>query len=102
MNDVVRIIVDVLVSLATLIPLVYKLVEYVKKATQEKNWQALVKLVMAYIAEAENMFETGAEKKEWVMSMLRISASTVAVNFDEETLSRLIDELVGLTKKVNV
>ena len=39
-------IVSILAGLAAVIPLVIKLVEYVQKATKEKNWNKLVSLVI--------------------------------------------------------
>lgn len=41
-EQIISLIVAVLTGLATCVPLAYKLVEYVKKATQEKNWAALL------------------------------------------------------------
>ena len=48
-EQIVSLIVALLSGLATCIPLALKLVQYVKKATQEKNWAALLDLVMKLI-----------------------------------------------------
>lgn len=101
-EQIVGIIVAVLAGLATCIPLVLKLVQYVKKATQEKNWAVLLDLVMKLIAQAEEKFKDGATRKEWVIAMVQTSAEYINYPLDTQALSEMIDELVKLTNKVNV
>nr|DAD70783.1 MAG TPA: holin [Siphoviridae sp. ctKcB20] len=101
-EQIVSIIVAVLAGLATCIPLALKLVQYVKKATQEKNWATLLDLVMKLIAQAEEKFKDGATRKEWVMAMVQTSAEYISYPLDTQALSEMIDELVKLTNKVNV
>ena len=101
-TQIINIIVAVLSGLAACIPLVVKLVEYVKKATQEKNWAGLLGLVMKLIAQAEQKFTDGATRKEWVMAMVQTSAEYVQYPMDVQALSEMIDQLTNLTKNVNV
>ena len=101
-SQIINIIVAVLSGLAACIPLVVKLVEYVKKATQEKNWAGLLGLVMKLIEQAERKFTDGATRKEWVMAMVQTSAEYVQYPMNVADLSDMIDELVKLTNKVNV
>ena len=76
--------IEIVSGLAIVIPLVVELVKYVKKATQEKNWTILLELVTELIKEAENKFETGAERKEYVMGMVEASANTINYEIDLE------------------
>lgn len=101
MNEWVRLIVSALLTLATTIPLVIKLVEYVKKTIKEKNWPEVVKIVMGYMERAEKMFEKGADRKEWVLAMVRASAELVKYDLDMDAISNLIDELCDMSKIVN-
>ena len=101
-EQIINVIVAVLAGLATCIPLVLKLVQYVKKATQEKNWGGLLDLVMELMEQAEKKFADGATRKEWVMAMVQTSAEYVNYPLDTQALSNMIDELVNLTNKVNV
>lgn len=101
-QQIVNIIVAVISGLAACIPLAIKLVEYVKKATQEKNWGGLLGLVMKLIEQAERKFNDGATRKEWVMAMVQASAEYVQYPMDVTALSDMIDELVKLTNKVNI
>lgn len=96
-----EITISILTGLITAIPLVIKLVEYVKKAIQEKNWNNLLKLVMNLMAEAEQKFEKGADKKEWVLSMIEASAKTINYDVDLEQVGELIDSLCDMSKLVN-
>lgn len=94
-------LVAILSGLATAIPLVIKLVEYVQKAVKERNWGIMLDMVMRYMAAAEQMFDNGADRKEWVLAMVKASADTVNYNINMEEISKLIDDLCGMTKVVN-
>ena len=101
-EQIVNLIVAILAGLATCIPLAYNLVKYVKKAAQEKNWNALLGLVMELMEQAEKKFADGATRKEWVMAMVQTSAEYVQYPMDVQALSNMIDQLTNLTKNVNV
>lgn len=100
-DQIVNLVVAVLTGLAACIPLAVKLVQYVKKATQEKNWGALLGLVVDLMEEAEVKFADGATRKEWVMAMVQTSAEYINYPLDTEALSELIDALCDMTKVVN-
>lgn len=96
-----EILVSVLAGLATTIPLVIKLVEYVKMAIREKNWNKLLNLVMNLMAEAEGKFDNGDERKSWVLMAVKASADTIDYDIDMEQVAELIDSLCAMTKVVN-
>lgn len=100
-DQIVNLVVAVLTGLAACIPLAVKLVQYVQKATQEKNWGALLGLVVDLMEEAEVKFADGATRKEWVMAMVQTSAEYINYPLDTESLSELIDSLCDMTKIVN-
>lgn len=93
--------VSIMSGLVVTIPLIIKLVEYVKKAVKEKNWNHLLQLVMNLMAEAENKFEDGATKKEWVLAMIHSSASSINYDVDIDAVGALIDSLCDMSKVVN-
>ena len=96
-----EILTSILSGLAITIPLVVKLVEYVGKAIKEKNWNKLLALVMNLMAEAEGKFESGAERKAWVLGMVESSANIVNYDIDIVQVSELIDDLCAMSKMVN-
>ena len=98
----VQLVVAVLSGLATSIPLVVPLIKYVQKTIREKNWPDVVKVVTDYMSRAETMFEKGADRKEWVMTMVQAFANTVDYDIDMVAISNLIDELCKMSKTVNV
>ena len=100
-NNVVNIIVSILSGIAACIPLVVQLVKYVKQAVQEKNWNQLVTMVMKLMEEAEKKFETGADRKEWVMTMIKASSDSINYPVDMDAISALIDSLCDMSKIVN-
>lgn len=100
-EEIVNIIVAILTGLAACIPLAVKLIQWVQKATKEKNWAALLGLVVDLMEEAEIKFSDGATRKEWVMAMVQTSAEYINYEMDTEALSQLIDALCDMTKVVN-
>lgn len=96
-----QLIVSALVGLATAIPLAIKLVEYVQKAVKEKNWGKVLDMVMKYMATAEEKFDNGADRKEWVLAMVKASADTVDYDIDMVVIGKLIDDLCKMSKTVN-
>lgn len=96
-----EILISILSGLAATIPLVVKLVEWVKKAIQEKNWNQLLALVMKLMAEAEEQFDNGSDRKAWVLSMVEVSAKSINYDIDMNAVSELIDSLCAMSKKVN-
>lgn len=97
----IDLIIAIIAGLATAIPLVIKLVEYVRKSVQEKNWGQLVSLVIDLMEEAETKFEDGATRKEWVMAMAKAAADSINYEIDEDSLSKMIDALCDMSKVVN-
>ena len=100
-EQIVSLIVALLSGLATCIPLAYKLVQYVQKAAQEKNWNALLGLVSDLMEQAEKKFTDGATRQEWVMAMVQTSAEYINYPIDNVALGKLIDTLCDMSKIVN-
>ena len=95
-------IVSILAGLAAVIPLVIKLVEYVQKATKEKNWNKLASLVIDLMQTAESKLEKGADKKEWVLAMVKSSADTINYDVNMDEVGALIDSLCDMSKVLNI
>ena len=96
-----EIIISILSGLAVAIPLVIKLVEYVKQAIQEKNWGQLLTLVMNLMEEAEGKFDNGSDRRQWVLDMVQESANMINYDIDINQVGALIDSLCELSKKIN-
>ena len=96
-----EIVISILTGLATAIPLIVKLVEWVQLAIKEKNWNNLLTLVMNLMTEAEGKFDNGADRKTWVLSMVEASAKTINYDVDLEQVGQLIDALCAMSKQVN-
>lgn len=96
-----NILMSILSGLLVTVPLVLKLIEYVQKAVEEKNWNQLIQLVMNLMAEAEVKFDNGADRKSWVIAMVMASANTINYPIDEKVVGKLIDDLCAMSKLVN-
>lgn len=97
----VQIIVPIFTGLVACVPLVIKLVEWIKKATKEKNWTALMQLVLKLMTEAEKNYATGAERKKYVMDSINAIKETLNYDVDMQVVSDMIDSIVDATKKIN-
>lgn len=101
-NFWIQAIISILSGIAVLVPLMVKLVDYVQKSTKEKNWNQMLKLVMNLMAEAEDKFDKGADKKEWVMGELKAMADTLNYDIDWNVVSDMIDKICDVSKEINV
>lgn len=101
-NFWIQAIISILSGIAVLVPLMAKLIDYVKTSTKEKNWNQMLKLVMNLMAEAENKFDEGADKKEWVMGELKAMAGTLNYDIDWNVVSDMIDKICDVSKEINV
>lgn len=101
-NFWIQAIISILSGIAVLVPLMIKLIDYIKKNTKEKNWNQMLKLVMNLMAEAENKFDKGADKKEWVMGELKAMADTLNYDIDWNVVSDMIDKICDVSKEINV
>ena len=101
----IELVVDICGALVVCIPLVTKLCSTIAAFVKEKNWNKIIEMTMEYMTTAETMFETGAERKEWVLEMVKASASVSNFNLTEESfakISELIDQICKTSKKINV
>lgn len=100
-EQIITMIISMLPGIAAILGLIVSLVKFVQKSVKEKNWTALISYTMKLMAEAEDKFTNGADKKEWVMALVKASSEYLNYPIDESELSDLIDSLCDLTKAVN-
>lgn len=96
-----EIIISILSGLAACIPVVIKLIAYVKALVKEKNWAAVVQVVLKLMAEAEQIYSNGNEKKDYVMASIKAMENTLQYDIDEKAIGELIDSVILATKKIN-
>lgn len=97
----IQAIISILSGVAVIVPLVAKLVQFVQANVKEKNWNQMLKLVMNLMAEAEEKFTKGAEKKEWVLGELRAMAGTLNYDIEWDVVSDMIDKICDVSKELN-
>lgn len=106
--DVVKwidVVISILSGIAVCIPLIISLVNTVQKVVAEKQWNVLVSNVLQLMMNAEKDYESGAERKEYVMNALETIAVQIGYDFNDEAkakVSIMIDEICALAKVVNV
>ena len=100
-NFWIQAIISILSGLAVVIPLIAKLIKFVEANTKEKNWNKMLELVMNLMADAEEKFSKGSEKKEWVMGQLEAMASTLNYDIEWDKVSDMIDKICDVSKELN-
>ena len=103
-NYWIQIAISILSGIAVAIPLIIKLVEVVRNSVKEKNWNLLMKMTMDYMTEAEKNIASGAERKQWVMSMVIASAANINYTMTDEDIQKiedLIDAICDASKILN-
>lgn len=99
--EVLKYIAAIASGLAATVPLVIQLVKYVKQAVKERNWNVVLKKVMNLMETAETKFAEGAERKEWVLAMLKASADGINYDIDYDAIGEMIDSLCDMSKIIN-
>ena len=96
------IILPIISGLIAAIPLAIKLVEVSQKIIKEKNWTAVMQLVLKLMAEAEENYATGAERKEYVLDSIRALQGTLNYEVDLDAIGAMIDSIAKTSKHINV
>lgn len=99
--EVLKYIAAIASGLAAAIPLVIQLIKYVKQAVKERNWGVVLSKVMSLMETAETKFAEGAERKEWVLAMLKASADSINYDIDYDAIGEMIDSLCDMSKIIN-
>ena len=99
--NIVSLVVAIVSGVSTCIPLIIQLVKYIKEAAKSKNWSALMALVLQFMTDAEKLFATGDERKEYVMSKIKEMESILNCDVDESVVSSMIDSIVKASKTIN-
>lgn len=101
----IDVVISILSGIAVCIPLVLKLVSCVKQVVAEKRWNILVSNVLELMVNAEQDYERGAERKEYVMNSIKTIAKQIGYDFDyeaESKISAMIDEICKVARVINV
>ena len=101
-NFWIEIVVAIVAGLSTCIPLVIKLVQVIRDAVKAKNWTPLMQLVLKLMAEAEENYSTGAEKKAYVIDSIKAIESTLNYDVEMNAVDAMIDAIIAATKKINI
>jgi hypothetical protein len=89
--------------LITTITFLSKFITNLKARKKLENLLSFTNAIQGFIKEAEQFVHyTGAEKKAYVMTSVEQIALNKKVKLNIEAVSAKIDELVDLTKKVNI
>lgn len=102
LTDILNLVLAIITGLSTAIPLAIQLVKHVKLAIKERNFGKIMKIALELMAEAEENYATGAERKEYVMDSIIKLSKSLDYDVDFDAVSAMIDAIVASSKKINV
>ena len=100
----IELAISFLSALLVIIPLGVKLYKTVEELVRQRNWPRIVEAVVDYMADAELMFTTGADRKTWVMAMIQQTAIQLNYTMRPEDIANigdLIDRMCDMATIVN-
>ncbi len=103
-SDWINLIVSVISGLAVAIPALISLVKVINAAAKEKNWAKIIDIALDYMETAEKNFESGADRKDWVLSMVATAAQQINYDYNAESaekISSLIDKVCAAANTIN-
>ena len=102
--SILEILISILSGIAVCIPILSAFANAITECVQQKNWSAIVSFVLDYMAQAENLFEKGADKKTWVMEMLEEVVIQLNYPYDDDArnkVSAMIDDICDASRIIN-
>lgn len=102
--NAINLVVTILSGMAVCIPILVALGNAITECVQQKNWSAIVSFVLDYMAQAENLFEKGADRKTWVMEMLDEVVIQLNYPYDDDArtkVSAMIDDICDASRIIN-
>lgn len=96
-----KLILSNLTGIAAIIALMISMAQYVRQIIKDKNWPEVVRMVSGYMEQAEDMFDNGASRKEWVIAMVKASPEAVKFGVNMTDIDKMIDDLCKMSKVVN-
>lgn len=103
-QDIIKLVLQCIITLSAVIPLIMALIRYVNKYRSKSGWDKLVQLVMDLCVQAENNFEKGSDKKNWVISMVQKLSSSIDYDISNDDLKKielLIDDIIETANDIN-
>ena len=100
----IDLVIAIMSSLVAVIMIISKLTKKFTTLIDEKKYSAVFKIIgeaMIYVEELSGL--SGDEKKDKVMEMVDMTVKQLDVTIlDRESISALIEEIIRLTKNINV
>lgn len=101
-NSILTIVGLVCALLATIVTAISKNCKNSKIAKKATSLLTIIESAQQFIEQAEKMTGfTGENKKEWVVTKICQFCISKNINYDEETIDNVVEELISFSKQVN-
>ena len=101
MKEYIDLIIAICGAISVIVPLAVKYYNAIKSLIKEKNYIKILDILRDAAAEAEKLYENGAEKREYVLNIVKVSCDNLKVEYDEKRFDEELTKLIVATKEIN-
>lgn len=99
--DIEHMIKSIIIVAIIVVILAIRLTQYIQSKKDINHYNHLAKIIMNLLLTAEEEFDNGKDRKEYVMNNVKSLNKIFGHNLDLDQISKMIDSIVDVTKKIN-
>ena len=100
--EYIELIIAICSAISVIVPMAIKLYKTIKELVKEKNYTKILDIMKDAAGEAEQLFKDKAERRDYVLNILKVTCENLKVEYDEVRLDTELTKLIKATKKINV
>lgn len=101
MKEWIDLIVAICGAISVIVPLGIKYFKAIKTIIKEKNYAKILEIMKDAAVEAEKLYKDGAEKRTYVLDLLKVSCENLKVEYDEARFDEELTKFIAATKAIN-
>ena len=101
MKEYIDLIIAICGAISVIVPLAIKYYNAIKALIKEKNYVKILDIMRGAATEAEKLYESGAERREYVLNIIKVSCDNLKVDYDEKRFDEELTKLIDATKEIN-
>ena len=101
MKEWIDLIIAICGAITVIVPLGINLYKAMVALIKEKNYAKILEIMKDAAVEAEKLYSTGAERRDYVLNILKVSCENLKVDYDENKLDTELTKFIDATKKIN-
>lgn len=101
MKEWIDLIVAICGAISVIVPLAIKYIKAIKTIIKEKNYAKILEIMKDAAVEAEKLYKDGAEKRKYVLDIIKVSCDDLKVEYDEAKFDDALTNFIAATKAIN-